>query len=174
LTEAQRLAQEVAEAEQATAEDDSIGAAAASAVGGVIGAALNRLRGAAVGRQARREIARRALYALNAAQRVASGVATGESVAEAWQRERPNLQRHREARAHRMGSARATDGAADAFGDTLSWNAVIDEATTRECADANGKNFSVTNPPRIGYPGTVHAKCRCTAGRPREGAEMIE
>lgn len=55
----------------------------------------------------------------------------------------------------------------------LGWRSVMDQNTTPECADANGKNFKAMEMPDIGLPGTVHPRCRCAAGPPIPGAPLL-
>lgn len=174
MTESRTLEQERADAEQSSLDEAAIAAAALVALqrrGGV--AALLGLRGAATRRQAQRELARRALYGINAARRVGGNVARGRAIGEALAVEGTYLRQHREARSHRMTSAQAVDGAAGAYGDVLGWYAIRDDRTTVDCADAHGQNFRAANPPSIGYPGTVHGRCRCSPGAPHAGAVLL-
>jgi uncharacterized protein with gpF-like domain len=55
----------------------------------------------------------------------------------------------------------------------LGWNTVIDSHTSPECLAANGHNFRADHMPKIGYPGAVHPHCRCYAGPPRPGANLL-
>lgn len=115
-------------------------------------------------------IARRALFALNAAQRVAKAVIGGKGVKEAVGSERAFFEVHKQASKNHLESARRVDAIG---GPVASWRAVLDEKTTPECRAAHGKNFEVENPPKIGYPGTTHPHCRCTAGPPIDGARTL-
>jgi uncharacterized protein with gpF-like domain len=45
----------------------------------------------------------------------------------------------------------------------LRWDAQLDRRTTPECRAADGGIFTASQPPTIGYPGTVHMSCRCRA-----------
>jgi hypothetical protein len=55
----------------------------------------------------------------------------------------------------------------------LGWRAVMDDRTTAECRAANGKNFYADREPLIGWPGTVHTKCRCRPTAPHPGAAVL-
>ncbi len=77
---------------------------------------------------------------------------------------------HVEADGLRMRAANEIDRLAEKYGPTLGWYAKLDGKTTQECRDANGKNFSASKPPRIGWPGVVHVNCRCKAGPPHRNA----
>lgn len=57
--------------------------------------------------------------------------------------------------------------------DLLGWRAVIDAKTTPECRAANGCNFRADRMPAIGWPGSVHRACRCSAGPPVPGAPLL-
>ena len=82
-------------------------------------------------------------------------------------------QLHRKAATKRRTSAREVDRQARVHGDTLGWYAVIDDATTPECAAAHGQNFRVDQPPAIGWPGTVHSECRCRPGPPHASGGLL-
>ncbi|OJY40312.1 minor capsid protein [Pseudonocardia sp. 73-21] len=121
----------------------------------------------AVGVLARRRIALRnavlrARYVLNAAQRVTDAVVSGTPLEEALQAERTHWQAHRSATAHRAAAARQVDQAA-AVSPLLRWRTVHDDRVTPDCAALDGRVFDVARPPGGTYPGTVHARCRCTA-----------
>lgn len=88
-------------------------------------------------------------------------------------REQHYLRLHNEAKQARRDAGDAADRMAEIHGDILSWRAVRDGRTTPDCAAADGKNFSVSEPPLMGFPGGVHPYCRCTAGPPIEGAQTI-
>jgi hypothetical protein len=47
------------------------------------------------------------------------------------------------------------------YGDRLGWFTVRDTSTTPDCLHAHGRDFLVSRPPRMGFPGAVHALCRC-------------
>lgn len=115
------------------------------------------------------ELLYKAWYAVNAMQRITSSSdPTG-----AFLRERRYHVQHLEAQEHRSRSYEAMNALREIYGNTLGWYSVFDDSTTPECREAHGKNFDVTRPPAIGYPGMVHGKCRCTAGPPHRGAEML-
>jgi hypothetical protein len=70
-------------------------------------------------------------------------------------------------------AAARVDSAAMLYGRLLGWNTVVDSHTTPDCLAADGRNFYADKMPRIGYPGTVHATCRCYPGQPFPGAGMV-
>lgn len=122
----------------------------------------------------------RAWYGINAFKRVAGallrggGEPFGERLGKAMRAERRYFDAHRLAGKRRMSAARLADAAAERYGPILGWHAMLDEDTTPECREAHGKNFDVRNPPAIGLPGTLHGgRCRCSAGAPFQGAEML-
>lgn len=73
----------------------------------------------------------------------------------------------------RLQAAGLVDGAAATHGPVLGWRAVRDSHVTLDCLAADGKNFRADVPPLIGYPGTVHAQCRCYPVKPFHGAVML-
>lgn len=99
----------------------------------------------------------RALYVWNATQRIQAG---GDIANEKrW------FNQHLDAIRKRRSSAIAVDKASRRYGDLLGWHAVLDDRTSPECREANGKNFSASRIPAIGYPGAVHPYCRCRPGK---------
>lgn len=125
---------------------------------------------------------RRAAYVVSAAQRMATEMteaqSKGESIeaalSEAVSRENIYFLQHTRADSSRMASANRIDSLAIQHGDTLGWYSAKDGKTTPECLAANGKNFRASDPPKIGYPGSVHVECRCSPGPPHRGAEMLD
>lgn len=117
----------------------------------------------------------RAQYLWNAAKRVGKAVVSPtDSMGDQLEKERRYFTQHRTAQNIRRRAAIAVDGAANAHGDVLGWYAVLDEKTTPECRDANGKNFLLYSPPAIGFPGLLHAgNCRCTPGAPHATDKMV-
>jgi hypothetical protein len=130
-------------------------------VTGVVGAASEQV--------SRLNAARRAQYAIAAAQRVMQAMiharAHGENAVrageDAAERERRWYQQHLDAMRQRAVAAARTDMAALEYGDLLGWRAVMDRRTSPECAAANGKNYYASSIPDIGLPGAVHNSCRC-------------
>jgi hypothetical protein len=124
---------------------------------------------------------RRGQMFLSIARRVSRDVkqarAQGESVAQALldavQRERRYYGLHRDAMWNRSKAAMAVDMAAMEFGLLLGWHAHRDDRVTPDCLDADGKNFRADAMPLIGFPGTVHAKCRCEPVKPYPGARLL-
>lgn len=88
------------------------------------------------------------------------------------------FQLHLAAEDRRMRAAAMQDTAAKLnddreLSDLLNWHAVIDNKTTPECRAADGKNFKADRMPIIGWPGAVHAHCRCVAGPGVPGAPTL-
>lgn len=107
----------------------------------------------------------RAHYVLQAAKRLEAAREAGTPRRVAIERERQYFNQHIAAVANRFKSAQQVDQAAQEHGPVLGWYAKMDTKTSAECRAANGKNFTVTSMPPIGYPGAVHPHCRCRAGR---------
>jgi hypothetical protein len=61
-----------------------------------------------------------------------------------------------------------------AWNGLLGWYAVMDDRTSRECREANGRNFKPTKVPAIGFPGAVHPSCRCKPGPPHATDRRVE
>lgn len=106
--------------------------------------------------------------------------------AEAWDKERRYFDLHRDAEERRMRSAAHQDMTAKLNSDRpdfarvgeeevqlLNWHSVIDARTTPECRWAHGQNFRADQQPIIGWPGSVHLSCRCTAGPAIPGAPLM-
>lgn len=119
------------------------------------------------------ERAYRALYLVNAARRVRAAMADGKSLTAALAAERHNFAAHLHAQTNRRKAAAQVDKQAARHGLLLGWKARMDSRTSAECAAANGRNFTATNRPLIGWPGAVHPHCRCRAVAPYAGAGMV-
>lgn len=96
-----------------------------------------------------------------------------EAARYAFERERRYLEQHRQAQQRRLSAAAAVDAAAERWGPVLSWRAVRDARTTWDCLRMHGKNFRVDDPPAGRLPGTMHPRCRCTAGPPIPEARIV-
>lgn len=116
----------------------------------------------------------RAAYLLAAARRVQALIDAGMSRQDAVAAERRFAVAHRSAQANRRRAAVAVDQQAARHGVVLGWYARMDARTSAECAAANGKNFTATRPPLIGYPGAVHPHCRCRPGVAHTGAGWVD
>lgn len=114
----------------------------------------------------------RAQYILAAANRLEVARKAGR-LDEAKKAEQRYFNQHIEAVANRKQSANAVDKASVRYGDTLGWYAVLDSRTSPECKEANGKNFSASRMPAIGYPGAVHPNCRCKPGRKHATSQTV-
>jgi hypothetical protein len=142
-------------------------------VTGVIGAASERV--------SRLNTARRAQFAIASSVRVMNAMlaarAHGEDVIRAGQeqveRERRFFQQHLDAMWNRTTAAGKVDMAALEHGPLLGWLAHKDDRTTPECRKASGMNFYAWAMPAIGFPGTVHAACRCTAVAPWPHGKLL-
>lgn len=124
---------------------------------------------------------RRAAYIISATRRVAGEMSAAHSRGEsteaardsAIERENVYFLQHVNADSQRISAANRIDALSGTYGDTLGWYAQHDARVTLECLTANGKNFRVSDPPDIGYPGTVHVSCRCYPGPPHRDAELL-
>lgn len=56
----------------------------------------------------------------------------------------------------------------------LGWKAQMDDRTTAECRAADGKNWILERPPKIGLPGTVHVHCRCQPVPPYPTRRLVD
>ncbi len=124
------------------------------------------------------EYAYRATYIFGAAERLESA----PDLEHAEQVEKGYFDRHLAAQERRLRAASLVDHTSRLLGDRteeqsrvplLGWRTVIDFKTTPACRWANGRNFRADQLPIIGVPGSVHPRCRCTAGPPIAGAPLI-
>jgi hypothetical protein len=124
---------------------------------------------------------RRAQFLLLSARRIDAAMARarsrGESVLGARRAqldaEARFYKQHLFAAQQRVAAAASIDGAGSIWGPVLGWRAVMDSAVTPDCRAADGRNFWADTPPDIGWPGTVHPRCRCHPVRPFRGAVML-
>jgi hypothetical protein len=124
---------------------------------------------------------RRAAYLVNAMARIrtagsaasASGLSRTDALAKAKDAERVYFRQHIKASQMRQLAGSKIDGLAERYGNELGWVAKMDRKTTAECRNAHGKNFDARTPPAIGWPGVVHAECRCRPGPPWPQARML-
>jgi SPP1 gp7 family putative phage head morphogenesis protein len=128
---------------------------------------------------------RRAAFSLATCRRVQAAIdaakAHGEpvlpAIQDALKLERNYFSQHVAASYQRIKAGSAVDGMAAMHGNLLGWSTFIDANTTPGCKLANGKNFRVDDPPVVegspNFPGTVHAKCRCSPCPPRRGAPVM-
>lgn len=137
--------------------------------------------GAASAQVARLNTARRAQFAIAASRRVMEAMIAGRARGEgairagedAVERERRYFQQHLNAMRQRSLAAMGVDMAALEYGPLLGWKAVLDSHTSAECRAADRHNFYAARPPDIGYPGAVHAACRCFPVRPWPGGRLL-
>ena len=113
----------------------------------------------------------RAAYVLAASRRI-DGL-SGDDLREALRRERGYFNQHIEAMRKRRSAASQVDLMRARYGDELGWYAKMDSLTSAECRQANGKNFSASRIPGIGFPGAVHPNCRCRAGRKHATSQTV-
>lgn len=90
-----------------------------------------------------------------------------------WRNERRWHALHVRAMRKREGARVEADRQAGMHGVILGWYGIDDASTTLDCRECFGKNWDVRRPPARGIPGTVHGECRCWAGPPHAGAEVI-
>lgn len=108
----------------------------------------------------------RANFILASARRINDKLNRGIPRRIVLQQEQTFYNQHLEAARVRRKAAKSVDSAAARYGVTLGWHATLDARTSPECRAAHGKNFDALKRPEIGYPGSVHASCRCKPGRP--------
>lgn len=156
---------------------------------------MNPSTGAHAATQAmyRVNLQRRAAYLVQAARRVASGMAKGpDGALAALDRERRYLEQHLRADAGRTvaagqvaavarGLARAAKRDGQTWNGLVGWYATLDDRTSPDCRKAHGRNFDPNRVPPIGFPGTVHPSCRCRPGPPfpssrngQQGSRRVE
>jgi len=120
----------------------------------------------------RLEATYRAHYVWAASQRLLQAIRLGRRD-EALAAEKTYFNQHMDAMSNRREAAAAVDKAAKRYGDNLGWYAKIDSRTSPECRAANGKNFSASRLPSIGWPGAVHPRCRCKPGRKHATSQTV-
>lgn len=121
---------------------------------------------------------RRAAYLIMASRRLGTAVVreqtTPGSVDMALRQEVRFLRQHLNAVAHRNTAVKKVVSAAYQYGEELGWYAVRDARTSPECRAAHGSNFRTGEPPKIGYPGTVHNSCRCKPGPAHRDGRTVD
>lgn len=120
----------------------------------------------------RLEATYRAHYIWSAVQRVLRAKRFGKQD-EALAAEQRFFNQHMAAVSNRRKAAAAVDSAAKRYGDELGWYAKMDKITSEECRQANGKNFSASRLPQIGWPGSVHPNCRCKPGKRHATSQTV-
>lgn len=113
----------------------------------------------------------RAHYVVSASRRL-KGL-SGERLEKAKRDEKRYFDQHLDAMKNRKKAATAVDRAKVRYGKELGWYAKMDAATSDECRQANGKNFSPERIPGIGFPGAVHPRCRCKPGRRHATSQTV-
>jgi len=133
----------------------------------------------------RQNTLRRAQFMWAACKRVQSAVVTARShgqpvrqaIRDALATEKRYMAQHVAASNQRIAASSAVDGAAEAYGNLLGWNAFIDARTSAGCRAASGKNFYADRPPVVegapSLPGAVHPSCRCWPSAPFKGAPVL-
>jgi hypothetical protein len=130
---------------------------------------------------ARQNLLRRAQFTVSAAKRlsqdVSRAISARQPVAAALSagidRERRFYGSHLLAIWNRTRAAAQTDTAVMTYGDLLGWATVLDTKTSKDCRDANGKNYYASAMPVIGYPGAVHPHCRCYPTSPYRNGKIL-
>lgn len=112
-------------------------------------------------------------YLLHGSYRVQKSINAGKPVREAINIESSYYRAHRKASDDRTRAINRVKLAADMHGNLLGWylNPLLNNEY--ECIVANGNNFEADKGTVIGYPGTVHANCGCTAGPPHPEGQMV-
>lgn len=139
------------------------------------------IAGPATAQVARLNMVRRGQMVLSIGRRLTSDIkqarskneSIGRALLDGVSRETRYFGMHREAIWARERAAMAVDMEALQHGLLLGWYTHLDDRTTPDCRAADGKNFRADAMPDIGYPGTVHAKCRCRPGAPFRGAREL-
>lgn len=142
---------------------------------------LTGVIGAASAQSSRLNTARRVQYVIAATRRVASAAIEARArnrpvaaaVRDQLDSERRFYQMHLDAMWQRARAAGAVDLAAAEYGPLLGWYTTLDDKTSPECKDADGKNFRAEAMPDIGFPGAVHPHCRCRPGPPYQKARLL-
>jgi hypothetical protein len=161
--------------------------AAVSALGAVLNVVLTHpppvtgVIGAASAQTSRVNLARRAQYVIAAAKRVmgaardarAKGEPVGAAIRAQLAKERRYYEQHQAAMWNRAAAAGKTDMAALEHGNLLGWNTVIDERTSADCRAADGWNYYASSMPDIGFPGSVHERCRCFPSAPHPRGRVL-
>lgn len=138
--------------------------------------------GAAARRVAADEPMWRAAYLLNAGRRLDRALALPQRADEqgltpfdrALLDERRFIDQHTAAAARRAAVGAQVDRAAAEHGLLLGWHTDPTSKVTPACAAMHGTNFYAAYPPPVGYPGAVHPRCRCTAGRPHPRGRVVQ
>ena len=112
----------------------------------------------------------RAAFLVNSSRRVSAANEPKKQM----EREQQFWQMHVSASNRRMIMAKDAEVAAEEHGKLLGWYTTIDARTDDACRAANRRNFDVSNPPVIGWPGSVHGFCRCKVGPPFPGAKLVD
>lgn len=153
----------------------AVRAAGRIALGGPLaGRSRRRVTGvpSAVAQTASDEPRMRALFILNAAKRLTVALAGGVAPLPAFRNEARYFELHRAAAKRRLWAAGQVDAAAQ-VATWLEWRTARDQRVTPACRAMEGHVFTVDQPPKIGWPGSVHPACRCYPvpfGTPRLGA----
>jgi len=116
----------------------------------------------------------RAAYLVRAATRIQRAIDDGASPREAVRDEKRHYDAHRAARENRLDVAARVGAAAVLFGPLLGWYRDPTADSEAECIAADGANFRAAQAPLIGYPGSVHPRCRCKAGPPHATRVMVD
>lgn len=116
---------------------------------------------------------RRAAFLINCYDRLVETGQHPETIDAKLEDELHYFDQHLQASAQRDRAGSLVDSAAETYGGLLGWYASKSGPSTPECQDADGKNFWADHPPLIGYPGFVHANCKCSPGKPFTNAPVL-
>lgn len=116
----------------------------------------------------------RAAFLIASAQRIQAALADGDTLAEAVQAEQRYWDMHKFAVLKRALAARQVDRSARIYGDRLGWYLGQRKTHTPVCEAAAGHDFSATQRPLAGFPGTSHNLCGCHAGPPFYSRQSVD
>jgi hypothetical protein len=139
-----------------------------------LGGIDRRSAAAEITRQAAREDTfYRAAYVAAASGRVQRSLDAGKSIEQAIEEERRHFEAHKTARDKRLEAAADTARNAERYGWLLGWyrNPLLD--SDADCRIADGNNFDAREGTVIGWPGSVHPHCGCSAGPPHPLGDMV-
>lgn len=115
------------------------------------------------------EIVKRGWFAVNALRRIAGA----NDKAKQFDTEKRHYSAHKQASQDRQKVRRLMDANREVFGEKGGWHLGPNENHCVICLGANGKNFYFAVPPAIGYPGSAHPNCNCSAGAAFPGAPTL-
>lgn len=112
------------------------------------------------------EIVKRGWFAVRAMKRIAKA----PNKMKQFETEKRYFQAHQQAAINRQKVRQLMEANRKFFGDIGGWYLGPNENHCPICVGAAGNNFRFARPPLIGYPGSAHPNCNCSAGAPFPGA----